>query len=85
MTIVRSMVAALSHDTGQPPGVERYWLGIAGLYDGETVADPNESDLFGALMKLLSDEALMAAMGGTRVLIDTHEEQHSHAAQERRP
>ena len=72
------MVATFSRDTGQPPGTERYWLGIAGLYDGEVVADPNGSDLFGRLVKLLSDEALMAAMAGTRVLIDTHEAQHKY-------
>ena len=70
------MIATFCRGTGHPPGVERYWLGIASLYDGETVGDPNESDQFAALVKLLSDEALIAAMGGTTALIDGHEEQH---------
>lgn len=70
------MIATFCRGTGQPSGVERYWLGVAQLYDGEIVADPNESEMFGTLVKLLSDEALMAAMAGTTALIEAHEEQH---------
>ena len=57
----------------QPFGSEWFWLAVAKLDEGDRIRDPNKS-WFRRTMKLMSDEALVAAIGGAQALIEGHEE-----------